>query len=148
MMPSCAETVFSKRSLKPIAIVSFQKKKQVSLKSKNVYLGLSPCPGFQSPPGLLLFLARDPETKPSFATGILGGVTQRISRFTGSPFAKTPPLLPTSCWVRSQPGVTGLLAVSHGDGWNKNRWWMVFFVSKWDGFTISRNIRKMTCCEN
>ena len=93
------------------------KKKRFHKNPKTYILG---CPPAQDSSHhqdwFLLFFAGDPETKPSFAT---------VS-FHRESFRKTPPLLPTSCWVRSQPGVTGLLAVSHGDGWNKNRWWMGF----------------------
>ena len=45
----------------------------------KVYIGLSPCPGFQSPPGLWTIFRIGDSYKPSFAT-VAGGTTQGIQQ--------------------------------------------------------------------
>ena len=115
------------------------KKKRFHKNPKTYILG---CPPAQDSSHhqdwFLLFFAGDPETKPSFATVSF----HRESFRKNSTFASNFLLSSLATW-------------RHRSACCFTRWRMEqkqvvdgFFVSKWDGFTISRNIRKMIFCEN
>ena len=142
MMPSCAEIVFSKRSLKPIAILCFQKKETGVIKIQKRISWVVPLPRIPVTTRIIIFFKdRGSRTKPSFAwlvqpngwVPFSQGVLSQKLHLCFQLLVEFARNLTRKQVERLLFHVVTFL--------NKNRWWMVFF-SKWDGFTIWRNMRK------